>query len=237
MRRRSRLNATMEKKTRKTMFFSILGIIIVLFILFKFGVSALINFSLFLAGKGGDTGLTTNQNSIKFIPSPVLNPVLSATNSAQIIITGTSQKDGKVELYLNSRKAEEANTTNTGEFRFEITLKKGINTISTRAIYKDTKSDASQKLTVEYKDSAPKLEISSPSDGASFKKEDKSVEVKGDTDASVTVTVNGFFALLNENNSFSYVLQLHDGDNEIKIIAEDNAGNKTEKNIKVNYSQ
>lgn len=237
MRRRSRLNATMEKKTRKTMFFSILGIIIVLFILFKFGVSALINFSLFLAGKGGETSLTTNQNSIKFIPSPVLNPVLSATNSAQIIITGISQKDRKIELYLNSRKTEETDTTDTGEFRFEITLKKGINTISTRAVYKDKKSDVSQKFTIEYKDSAPKLEISSPSDGATFKKEDKSVEIKGDTDASVTVTVNGFFALLNENNSFSYVLQLHDGDNEIKVIAEDNAGNKTEKNIKVNYSQ
>ena len=219
------------------MFFSILGIIIVLFILFKFGVSALINFSLFLSGKGGDSNIINSQDAIKFIPSPILNPIVSATNSAQIIITGTSQKDRKIELYLNSRKAEETDTNENGEFRFEATLKKGNNTISVRTVYKDKKSDASQKYNVEYKDTPPKLEISSPSDGTSFKKEDKSVEVKGDTDASVIVTVNGFFAVINENNSFSYVLQLHDGDNEIKIITVDNAGNKTEKNIKVNYSQ
>lgn len=218
------------------MFFSILGIIVVLFLLFKFGISALINFSLFLSGKGGETNLTNSQNSINFIPSPVLNPIVPATNSAQIIITGISQKDRKIELFLNSRKIDETDTTDNGEFRFEPTLKKGTNTVSVRAVYKDKKSDASEKYIVEYKDTAPKLEISSPSDGASFKKEDKSVEVKGQTDANVTVTVNGFFAVTSENNSFSYVLQLHDGDNEVKILAVDNAGNKSEKTIKVNYS-
>lgn len=218
------------------MFFSILGIIVVLFLLFKFGVSALINFSLFLSGKGGETNLTNSQNSINFIPSPVLNPIVPATNSAQIIITGISQKDRKIELFLNSRKIDETDTEDNGEFRFEPTLKKGTNTVSVRAVYKDKKSDASEKYIVEYKDTAPKLEISFPSDETSFKKEDKSVEVKGQTDANVTVTVNGFFAVTSENNSFSYVLQLHDGDNEVKILAVDNAGNKSEKTIKVNYS-
>lgn len=218
------------------MFFSILGIIVVLFLLFKFGISALINFSLFLSGKGGETNLTNSQNSINFIPSPVLNPIVPATNSAQIIITGISQKDRKIELFLNSRKIDETDTEDNGEFRFEPTLKKGTNTISVRAVYKDKKSDTSEKYIVEYKDTAPKLEISTPSDGASFKKEDKSVEIKGQTDANVTVTVNGFFAVTSENNSFSYVLQLHDGDNEVKILAVDNAGNKSEKTIKVNYS-
>ncbi len=236
MRRRSRLNATLQKKTRKTMFFSILGIIIVLFLLFKFGVSALINFSLFLSGRGGESNLASNQSSINFIPSPVLNPIVSATNSAQIIITGISQKDRKIELFLNSKKVDEVDTTDNGEFRFEPTLKKGANTVSVRAVYKDKKSDASEKYSVEYKDTAPKLEVSTPSDGASFKKEDKSVEVKGQTDANVTVTVNGFFAVTSENNSFSYVLQLRDGDNEVKIVAVDNAGNQTEKTLKVNYS-
>ena len=218
------------------MFFSILGIVVVLFLLFKFGISALINFSLFLSGKGGEPNSTNSQNTINFLPSPVLNPIVSATNSAQIIITGISQKDRKIELFLNSRKIDETDTADNGEFRFEPTLKKGTNTVSVRAVYKDKKSDASEKYIVEYKDTAPKLEVSSPSDQASFKKEDKSVEIKGQTDANVTVTVNGFFAVTSENNSFSYVLQLHDGDNEVKILAVDNAGNKSEKTIKVNYS-
>jgi len=218
------------------MFFSILGIVVVLFLLFKFGISALINFSLFLSGKGGEPNSTNSQNTINFLPSPVLNPIVSATNSAQIIITGISQKDRKIELFLNSRKIDETDTADNGEFRFEPTLKKGTNTVSVRAVYKDKKSDASEKYIVEYKDTAPKLEVSSPSDQASFKKEDKSVEIKGQTDANVTVTVNGFFAVTSENNSFSYVLQLHDGDNEVNILAVDNAGNKSEKTIKVNYS-
>ncbi len=236
MKRRSRLNATLQKKTRKTILFSILGIIIVLFILYKFGISTLISFSLFLTGKGGEANLTNNQNSINFIPPPVLNPIVSATNSAEIIVTGISQKDRKIELFLNSRKVDETDTDENGQFRFQPTLKKGINTISVRVVQKDKKSEISDKYSVEYKDSPPKLEISTPSDGASFKKEDKSVEIKGQTDANVAVTVNGFFAVISEGNNFSYILQLHDGDNEIKIVAVDNAGNNSEKTIKVNYS-
>ncbi|MBI3985095.1 MAG: hypothetical protein HY344_04145 [Candidatus Levybacteria bacterium] len=237
MRRRSRLNQTLQKKTRKTMILSIIGIIIVLFILFKFGISTLISFSLFLSGKGGDAGLNGNQNAINFVAAPVLNPLVPATNSASMIITGLSQKDTKIELFINSRKVDETDTEEDGSFRFEQDLRLGDNVISTRAVVRDKKSDLSNQYTVLYKKTAPKLDISNPSDGASFKKEDKSVEVKGQTDGGATVTVNGFFAVINDDNNFSYVLPLHDGDNEIKIVAEDSAGNRTEKTLKVNYSQ
>ena len=58
----------------------------------------------------------------------------------------------------------------------------------------------------------------------------------GKTDSGVRITVNGFWAVIDENNNFSYSLPLQDGDNAIKVVAQDQAGNKAEKEIKVTYS-
>ena len=69
-----------------------------------------------------------------------------------------------------------------------------------------------------------------------FEKDQSTVKVLGKTDPGVRVTVNGFWAVIDENNNFSYNLPLQNGENMIKIEAIDQAGNKTEKEIKVTYS-
>jgi hypothetical protein len=76
----------------------------------------------------------------------------------------------------------------------------------------------------------PKLEISQPKDGATI--DEESVEVKGTTDISASVEINGDEV---ENNlgSFTHSVDLEEGDNTITITATDSAGNKAEKTIKV----
>ncbi len=234
--RRSRLTKNAEKRTKKTLFLSLLGIIIVVFLLAKFGVGILVNFSLFLAGSK-DNLSSQNSNQINFVAPPTLNPLPSATNSAKIIISGKSTKDTKIELFINDDLSGDTETDKDGNFVFTQNLESGDSKIKTRAIYKDKKSDFSVSFDVIFKNSQPTLEITSPSDGQTFKKDQNSVNVQGKTDPGVSVTVNGFWAVIEDNNNFSYNLPLQNGDNEIKIIAVDQAGNKSEKSLKVNYSQ
>ena len=236
MRRRSRLSRQRDKNSRKTIIFSIIGIIFVLFVLFKFGLETLINFSLFLSGDK-DSQSSNSKNQVGYIPPPALGPLPQATNSATLIISGSSEKNKTIILYINKRRIDTAQSDSNGSFRFEERLSNGENLIQATTKDNDKESDYSNYYTVMYKNSPPKLEINTPSDGASFKKEEKSAQIQGQTDAGVTVTVNGFFAVIDENNNFSYILTFHDGDNEIKIVAVDQAGNASEKSIKVNYSQ
>lgn len=235
--RRSRLNKNVEKRSRKTIVFSIIGILIILFILFKFGIEFLVNFSLFVSGPKNQTNTSGNSNLINFVPPPVLNPLPTATNSAKIIISGKASANENIILYINDSNVDQTQTDSKGNYVFNESLSSGNNQIKTQALYKDKKSDFSDTFGVIYKNSQPKLDISSPSDGQSFQKDQNSVNVTGATDAGVTVTVNGFWAVIDDNNNFSYNLPLQNGDNEIKIIATDQAGNKTEKDLKVNYSQ
>jgi len=234
--RRSRLTRKTELKTKKTIFFSIVGIIVVLYLLYKFGLALIINFSLFVTGSKGQQ-TNSNQNEINFIAAPVLNPTFTATNSATVTITGKADKGKDVYLYVNSSQVDQVTSDDKGNFKFTEDLEKGSNQIAARIKYNNRESEFSNILNISFQNSQPTLDISSPNDGQQYKKDQNTANVTGKTDSNVSVTVNGFMATIDFENNFSYVLTLQNGDNQIKIVATDQAGNKTEKELKVNYSQ
>lgn len=238
--RKSRLSKNVEKRTKKTITLSIIGIVIVLFLLLKFGIEILVNFSLLLSGGKALQNSQADQNQISYIAPPILNPLPSATDSARIIISGKSSKNMTVILYINSANVDQVQTDNNGNFTFSENLNSGDNQIETIAQYNNKKSDFSNSYDVLYKNSPPALNVSSPSDGQNFNKNqvgpDNSIVISGKTDPGATVTVNGYWAVIDNSSNFSYTLPLQNGDNQIKIIAVDQAGNKTEKDLKVNFS-
>ena len=238
--RRSRLSKNFEKKSKKTLYLSILGILIILFLLFRFGLDALVGFTGLISGSKGSQN-TTNNNQINFIAPPILNPIISATNSAQITISGSSTKDQTIDLYINNLQVDQTQPDKNGVFVFNETLKSGDNQIKTKTEDNGKQSDFSNVFDVVFKNSSPTLDVSSPSDGQTYNKNQigtgNTIIVAGKTDQGVSVTVNGFWAVVDDSNNFSYTLPLQNGDNQIKIIATDQAGNKIEKDLKVNYSQ
>lgn len=233
-RRRSRLSRKIERETKKNLFFSILGIIAVLFLMLKFGIPLLANLALFLSGS--KQGSLPIQTSTEFIMAPQLNPLPSATNSANFVLSGKSQSQSIIDFYLNDSLIDKTQADKDGNFSFKSQFLKGDNKIYVLARLDNKKSNPSEALTVLFKDSKPNLTIASPSDGQQFSKDQNEANVSGTTDAQVKITVNGFWAIVDQNNSFSYKLKLQNGDNVIKIEAQDAAGNKTEKELKVKYS-
>ncbi|OGH24867.1 MAG: hypothetical protein A3B47_02015 [Candidatus Levybacteria bacterium RIFCSPLOWO2_01_FULL_39_24] len=232
---RSRLSRRLEQKTKKNLVLSILGIVLIILLIFKFGIPFLANLSLFLSGSRTNQEQFQNQNPI-FIAPPILNSLPQATASANIIISGFSAKNQTISLYINGNPVDETKTKDDGSFSFKKAISTGENIIKTKAIENDKESDYSQSLTIILKKAPPFLNISSPSDNQSFSKDQNSANIKGTTDTDVKVTVNGFWAITDDNGNFSYSLPLQNGENKIKITATDLAGNKNEKELKVTYS-
>lgn len=239
--RRSRLSKNFEKKSKNTLYLSILGILIVLFLLFRFGIDILVSFSSFISGSRNSQSSQSNPNQINYIAPPILNPLPVATNSAQIVISGTASKDQTIYLYINNIQVDQIQTDKNGIFVFNESLKNSDNQIKAKVQNNGKQSDFSNTFDVVLKNSLPTLDVSSPPDGQKFDKNSigsgNSISVSGKTDQGVNVTVNGFWAVVDDSNNFSYTLPLQNGDNQIKIIAVDQAGNKSEKDLKVNYSQ
>lgn len=232
---RSRLSKRMESKTKKNLALSVLGIILIILLALRFGIPSLINLSLFLSGSKNNQEQSKIQDT-SFIAPPVLDSFPQATASANVIISGITLKKQTINLYINGDLVDSTKAGDDGKFSFKQTLKPGENTIKAKIIVNEKESDFSNTITIAYKSAPPFLNVNSPADGQSFSKDKNIVEIKGATDPDVKVTVNGFWAIINSSGEFSYSFPLQNGENKIKVIAIDIAGNKTEKEIKVPYS-
>jgi len=231
---RSRLSKRLEQKTKKNLTLSILGIILIVLLVFKFGIPFLVNLSLFLSGS--QSKVETGIQGSSFIAPPILDSIPEATASANIVISGVSLKKQTINLYINNSLIDTVKSGNEGRFSFKVTIKPGENTIRVKAIANDKESDFSNTVTIIFKNAPPFLNVNSPTDGQSFSKDQNIANIKGTTDIDTRVTVNGFWAITDDNGNFSYSLPLQNGENKIRIAAIDAAGNKNEKEIKITYS-
>ncbi len=232
MSRRSRLIKSQEKKAIHKIVFSLVGIVVIIFILIKVAIPALINFSLFIASVKSGSSTNAPTNSPNFIMSPILSPTFSATNSASISISGNAQAKEQVTLFINNNSSDTIDTKKDGSFVFSnVTLSPGVNTFYVKAKIKDKTSGPSETISITYQNSAPNLTIDTPHDGDTIHQ--ATVTVSGKTDPDNKVTVNGFWAIINADGQYSYSLSLQNGGNQIKVVSQDPAGNQTEKDLSV----
>lgn len=233
---RSRLSRKVDQQSKKNLFFSVVGIILIVFIIVKFGIPLLVNFSLFIAGSK-DSEEETKNNVRTFVPVPILNPIASATSSAEVVISGFGSPKQNIALYINNDLIDKVSVDDKGVFSFRERINKGENVIKVKAIIDNRESEFSRPISITLRNSPPNLDIDSPTDGQSFSKDQNIIDVRGTTNADVKVTVNGFWAITDGSGHFSYRLHLSNGENKVKVIAEDQAGNKTEKELTITSSQ
>lgn len=237
MAKRSRLTNKAKKRSTQTLILTIVGIVLILFILLKYGIPFISDLS-FFTGQVTSTDSDDEQSNEDedFIPVPQVDPLPKATNKDEIKVTGTSLSGLTVQLYLNGSRDEEMEVSTDGSFEFSTRLTEGENIIKLRAVKNEKEGEFTSSSTVKYSKKNPELTIESPSEGANISGANP-IEVKGKTDQGNRVIVNDFQAIINPDGSWHYNLTLKGGDNEIKVTATDTAGNKTEKIIHVNYSQ
>jgi hypothetical protein len=236
---RSRLSRHAARNTKKDILLTLFGIIVVFFLLGKFGLPILINATLFVSGSK-DTAEPQTVKQTKFVPPPTLLSTFDATNSAQIAVKGSGSEGQTIELFVNNKSVDKTTVDKDKKFSFiGVKLTKGDNNIHAKAIDKDdkeAKSDFSNTVTIRYKSGNPNLTVDSPSDNQSFNKDNNKVEVKGKTDVGNKVYVNDLWAIVDDSGNFSYTLPLKSGDTDITIVSTDDAGNKTEVKRKVSYN-
>ena len=200
----------------------------------------LINFSLYLEKTRSGKDTSANSTEQSFMAPPTLNQTVSATNSASISVNGYSMPNKTVKLYVNGDYYDSTMVKDDRTFVFKnVTLQEGENTIKAKTVDTGNNESAfSEDMVISFNNKAPTLDIDTPNDGQSFSKDDPNpVKVAGKTNSGERVTINGFWAIVDDEGKFSYMYRLQNGDNTIKIEASDDAGNKTTKEIKVKLNQ
>lgn len=226
-----------EKKSRQQIVVIFLVLIAIFAGIFFVGIPFLIKMSALLGDlRGGDQITTTTTRAAPLFP-PTLEPLPEATNSAQITVKGSAQSGLNVEIILNNESVKKIVADSDGNFIASgITLKDGENSLRAQASNDSEKSGLSQTYFIIYKKSAPSLEVSEPNDGANLSGDNKEVKIVGKTDLQVTATVNDRWVIVNSDGSFNTSYLLSSGENILKIVARDAAGNETTLERKVTYN-
>lgn len=183
----------------------------------------------------GKTSVSTTENVT--LQPPILDGIPQATNSAQLKITGFSSDGKKVEVYKNGDKVGDA-AVDGGRFSYEdITLSTGSNDITLKAVG-DTgsTSDFSRAETIVFAKKEPTLNVDTPTDGQNFSGNNR-IKVSGQVDKNTQVFANGFLANVGSDGKFDVTIPLMDGENNIEVRAQDEAGNIKTVKLKVNFQK
>jgi len=231
-----RLERVQERKLRNKIFLYVIVLFVVLYFIFTTGFKILLNTSSFISGLFPQPS-TNPMNKIEDSFSSVdIYSIPQATNSARIIITGSTLNFDILSFYLNTKKIKEIETT-ADTFNEEIgDLEKGDNNIYIVAKSKDSKTEKNTiTYKVFYKSEKPILEISEPSDSSTTSNQE--IKIKGKTDKETYIHINDLPVVVDANGAFETSVRLKDGDNQITIVAQDIAGNTETKSLKVTYQK
>ena len=233
----SRLKTNIKRQAIHNVILVACGFIILIVALAFFGPNLLTSFSLFVENSQGnsDTNSTANTQTDSYIAPPTLNPLSDATNKPQVDVSGFAQKNQKIILYVNNQEMNQTDVEDNNQFHFaSVQLQSGQNIIEVKAQNGNKQSDFSNTDTISYLKNPPKLTVTSPQDGQGFSMNSSpSVSIVGTTDTGANVTVNGSWAIIDDQGKFNFLYTLKGGDNDIKVVATDKAGNQTTKEFHI----
>lgn len=234
--RYSRLKRIEEGRNKRAIFLYIfLSILFVIFLLFL-GPKFLGFFSGLVANINSD-----NQETIAGDMNPPIPPRFNAlpkfTNATIIDVSGSSEPDSSVVIYLEGNKHETVADAQ-GNFSTKIDLNKSENNIFARTVdLAGNESEKSEIYVVTFDDEKPEVEVTKPKEGENFYgNSQRQLTLEGKTDEGSKVTINDRVVIVDGSGNFRFPTTLGDGENSFNIKSTDQAGNQTELTVKVTFT-
>lgn len=221
------------KAEKQALYYILLGIAILLLFIFLI-VPNLIR--LFFAVIDRESPFEEKDTIPPQVPVLSSTPV-EATFSASLNLQGFAEANSKVIFVLDSVQDSEVQADAEGRFSHELALKDGSNELLVFGVDEAGNESLKTRSYMIVKDSeAPVLEIEEPKDGSVIElKKNRTVTIKGKTEPEAKLMVNDRLVLADKEGVFSTNYYLAEGKNELKFIVTDKAGNRTERQIEVEF--
>lgn len=221
-----------NRETRRSRFYMLLSVIFIV-VMYKWGIPFFVSV---IAGKGS---VLINQEQDVIPPqSPVLSALPEATGSASILVEGYTESGAALDLMVNDAVSQTSKAEADGSFAIYGMLSMGPNRVYVRAADEAGNISSSEVKLVSFDNKPVVLTVLSPKDSSEFfGGNNQVIDITGEVNkANSQVVINNSFVVLDKEGKFTHRFQLADGNNEIKIVASDRAGNTDEMVIKILYT-
>jgi hypothetical protein len=231
--RRTRVD---EKRKLRKGFLFMGGSVLLMALLVFFGASAAASFALVVGNLKGQKPAPSAED--KTAPGrPQLDTIANFVKEPVVTASGRAEAGSEVRVYNNEEVAEETTAQENTSFSTRLTLVPGENYIYVTVT--DASGNVSEKsntFTVIYDTEVPTIEIEVPGDGQSFSDTDRTILIKGKTEAGSKLTVNERVAVVDPSGNFTLKYTLAEGENQLLFRAQDGAQNSADKTITVSYT-
>lgn len=232
--RRSRVH---EKHLTRKGFLLLLTSVGLLFLLLFFGIPLLAKFAAFVSELKNSSTPIAQEDKTPPTPPSLDPPLPQYVKEPKVNITGRAEAGSTLNFFINDEKVKEILIGDSAIFSIELELKDGKNEIKATAIDRSgNESHPSSVYSILYDLQPPVLVIDKPEVGEIFYGSQESIEVAGLTELGAKVTINERVAIVDSEGKFFQKINLSEGENNLNIVAIDEAENKTEKTITVSYS-
>lgn len=169
---------------------------------------------------------------------PVIEPIPPFRQEKNVEIKGFTEAEAIVKLVVDGKEHSQQTAGQNGSFTFSLTMDEGEHQFWLFAEDKaGNSSGITKQFVVTIDTTKPSLEVSDPQNNQVFTlPREKTMDITGKMSEKGRVFVNGNRNSTDEEGNFTTRLQLSEGENIIKLYAEDEAGNRSdEQELKVEY--
>ncbi|MEZ7172848.1 S8 family serine peptidase [Sporosarcina sp. OR05] len=167
------------------------------------------------------------------VAGPQITTPGSITNKANVVVEGTASPTTTITLKNNGKNVSSVVVGDNGAFSFPTVLTEGENVFTAVSTINGRVTGESAPVAFTLDTKKPILTITSPRNGSKTKNEVVTVTGKV-ADANLkSVTVNGQKATVTDKGTYSKRILLDEGENVIKVVAKDEAGNQETKTVTV----
>ncbi len=233
----SRLERMEGKRNRRSAFLLLILTIALVAFMLRLGPSLIPKFTDFLRDLIGQNIETQGEDVVPPSP-PIFDELPEFTKEPRLVVIGSAEEGSLVSVKVNDAKKEVVANA-SGRFSSTFDLKEGENVVVAMATDRNhNKSGESESVRITYDTKPPELVVEKPINGESFFGTlGKQKTIEGHTEKNATVTVNDRVVVVARDGRLNYPISLNEGENVLKIIARDLAGNETLQEIKVNYTR
>ncbi len=232
----SRLERAKQKREVKQALVYLGLTIILVVVLFIWGIPALARMAGFLS-KDETTPNLVNQNTIP-LTAPFLRNIPEATNSATLEINGTAESGSEVEIYLNNLKVDKVIADKEGDFSSKLELNEGENWLYAQAKRGKEVSPKSKEYQILLDTQPPTITITSPEEGKTEFNgdEEQIITIAGEVDEEIEEAMVGDrIAIVEDGKKFKADYSLNEGENTIEVVVRDKAGNEAKTELHLTW--
>ncbi|NMH72500.1 S8 family serine peptidase [Bacillus sp. RO2] len=154
------------------------------------------------------------------------------TNESAVTVEGSASPTTTVHVMNNGEEIATTTATDEGTFAVNIELANGENVLTAKSSTETGETEESAPLTIVLDQAKPELAITSPEDGSKTNRETVTVTGTVADENLDFVKVNGKKATV-EDGKYSLRVMLENGENNIRVIAQDLAGNRKRQDVTI----